>query len=274
VLFLVLFGIAPALYALFQSSQLAFNPGPLSIDNYVHIFQDFRFWPAMLNVFTFMIIWIPVMVGGTLILALLLHQRTSRFTGALRLIYFLPGAVSGSAAVMLWWFMLSPSISPFGPALNALGFETDNDMFMVGNLPVIFALMAFMTGFGQWILIMFGAMQAISQEVLEAANIDGAGPFRTAFSIKLPLIGKYVAYMVILSFAGALQVFIEPDLIYSITLAGSKWWSLNQLSYQIAFGQGDFGLSATISVILLVLSAIAAVILVFRTNFFQTEVED
>jgi multiple sugar transport system permease protein len=249
-------------------------PGQWSFNNYVTVFADFRFLPAVVNVLTFMISWIPVMVFGTLLLDLLLHERASRATGALRLVYFLPGAVTGSAAVMLWYFMLSPELSPFAPALEAFGWETNNDMFSEGNLPWIFALVAFITGVGQWILIMFGSLQSIPTEVLEAARIDGAGPLRTALSVKLPLVGKYVAYMVILSFAGALQIFVEPSLFYSITKAGSSWWSLNQLGYSFAFAQGDFGMSATVAVVLLVISILAAMILVFRTNFFQTEVDD
>ena len=272
--FLVVFGLGPAVYAIYESLQQSLNPGVLTLANYGSVFADFRFLPAVLNVLLFMIIWIPVMVVGTLVLALMLHHRTSRASGPLRLIYFLPGAVTGSAAVMLWYFMLNPQMSPFAPALKALGLNTTNDVFTPAHLAPIFALVAFITGVGQWILIMFGALQSVSQEVLEAARIDGAGAIRTAVSIKLPLIGKYVSYMVILSFAGALQVFVEPSLFYSITQAGSNWWSLNQLSYSFAFQQGDFGMSATVSVILLVLSAVAAVILVFRTNFFQTEVDD
>ncbi len=274
VFFLVAFGIIPTVYAIAESFHPATNPGQWSLSNYASVFTDFRFLPAVLNVLTFMVIWIPIMVFGTLLLALLLHQRASRTTGALRLIYFLPGAVTGSAAVMLWYFMLSPELSPFASILKAFGWNTDNDMFTTAHLAPIFALVAFITGVGQWILIMFGALQSISQDVLEAARIDGAGPFRTALSIKLPLIGKYVAYMVILSFAGALQVFVEPSLFYSITSAGSNWWSLNQLGYSFAFQQGSFGASATVSVVLLILSAVAAIILVFRTNFFQTEVEE
>ena len=272
--FLIAFGMLPAVYAIYESFQQSLHPGVLTVANYGAVFSDFRFLPAALNVLTFMLIWIPVMVVGTLVLALLLHERISRASGPLRLVYFLPGAVTGSAAVMLWYFMLNPLMSPFGPALKALGFASTDDVFTPGHLAPIFALVAFITGVGQWVLIMFGAFQSISQEVLEAARIDGAGPIRTALSIKLPLIGKYVSYMVILSFAGALQVFVEPSLFYSITHAGSNWWSLNQLSYSFAFQQGDFGMSATVSVVLLVLSAVAALVLVFRTNFFQTEVDD
>ena len=273
VVFLLAFGIVPAVWAIVQSLRPVMAPGQISLANYFTVFQDFRFLPAAINVLTFMAIWIPVMVLGTLILALLLHHRVSRSGGPLRLVYFLPGAVTGSAAVMLWYFMLSPELSPWAPALHAMGFEHNNQVFTTSNLAVIFAIVAFATGVGQWIVIMYGALQSVSQDVLEAARIDGAGAFRTAISIKLPLIGKYVAYMVILSFAAALQVFVEPQLFYAITQAGSSWWSLNQLGYTFAFQQGDFGMSAAVSVVLLVFAMVAAVILIFRTNFFQTEVD-
>jgi multiple sugar transport system permease protein len=249
------------------------QPNQLSLGNYRAVFHDFRFWPAVTDVLTFMAIWIPVMVIGTLLLALLLHERVGRLSGVMRLIYFLPGAVTGSAAVMLWYFMLSPELSPFAPALRALGLGNDNQMFTSAHLAPIFALVAFVTGVGQWIVIMFGALQAIPVDVLEAVRIDGAGPIRAALLIKLPMISKYVAYMVILSFAFALQIFVEPSLFFSITKAGSQWWSLNQLGYAFAFGQGNFGEAATVSLVLLVASMIAALILVFRTGFFQTEVD-
>jgi len=273
VLLLAAFGVIPTGYAIYESLHTIKTPSKLGFGNYSEVFHDFRFWPAVTEVATFMVIWIPVMVVGTLVLALLLHEKIGRLTGFLRLIYFLPGAVTGSAAVMLWYFMLSPELSPFASALHRLGLNTNNDMFTAGHLAPIFALVAFVTGVGQWIVIMFGALQAIPIDVLEAARIDGAGEVRTALLIKLPMIGKYIAYMIILSFAFALQIFVEPQLFFSITRAGSSWWSLNQLGYTFAFQQGDFSQAATVSVVLLVASTIAALALVFGTNFFQTEVD-
>lgn len=273
VVLLVAFGLIPAGFAAYESLHTAAAPAKVSTGNYALIFHDFRFWPAIGNVVTFMVIWIPVMVLGTLLLALLLHERAGRLSGLMRLIYFLPGAVTGSAAVMLWYFMLSPELSPFAPALHRLGMLTNNDMFTAGHLALIFALVAFFTGVGQWIVIMFGALQAIPVDVMEAAHIDGAGAIRTGLSIKLPMVAKYIAYMIILSFAFALQIFVEPQLFFSITHAGSSWWSLNQLGYSFAFQQGDFGQAAAVSVVLLIASAIAALILVFGTSFFDTEVD-
>lgn len=274
VLLLVAFGLIPAFYAIYESLHTPTAPDSLSLGNWQVIFDDFRFWPAVINVAIFMAIWIPLMVVGVLVLALLLHEKVSRFSSVMRLIYFLPGAVTGSAAVLLWYFMLSPQLSPFAPALRAMGIESNNEMFTTGHLPWIFALVAFMTGVGNWVVIMFGALQSVPHDVLEAARIDGAGQVRIGLLIKLPLISKYVAYMVILSFAFALQIFVEPQLFYTITKAGSTSWSLNQLGYVFAFQQGDFGQAATVSVILLILSGAAALWLVFRTSFFQTEVDE
>jgi multiple sugar transport system permease protein len=148
--------------------------------------------------------------------------------------------------------------------------NSEVDVFSPDKLPWIFALVAFITGCGQWIVVMYGALQAIPVEIMEAASIDGAGPIRTALQIKLPLIGKYVVFMFILAFAAALQIFVEPQLFYAITKTGSSWWSLNQLGYSFAFQLGDFAGAATISVLLLVFSTVAGLFLVYRTNFFDT----
>jgi multiple sugar transport system permease protein len=266
---LVAFGLMPAVYAIEQSVRNV-DTGALSLENYTRVLTDFRFLPAVQHVAVFMVIWVPVMIGGTLLLALLLHQRVGRLSGVLRLVYFLPGAVTGSAAVLLWYCMLAPNLSPFAPALRALGMHSEVDVFTPGHLPWIFALVAFITGTGQWIVVMYGALQAIPTEIMEAAAIDGAGPIRTALQIKLPLIGKYVVFMFILAFAAALQIFIEPQLFYAITKSGSSWWSLNQLGYSFAFQLGDFAGAATISVLLLVFSTVAGLFLVYRTNFFDT----
>lgn len=271
---LLAFGLIPALFAIGESFvDLPGGVRGFGLENYIAVFNDFRFWPAVGNVLLFLVLWIPTMVIGALGFALLLHERVSRASTAFRLVYFLPGAVTGSAAVLLWYFMLDPNLSPFAPMLHAFGWETSNDVFTNSHLAFIFALIAFMTGVGSWIVIMFGALQSIDNEVLEAARVDGAGPFRTALSIKLPLINKYIVYMLILSFAAALQIFVEPALFYSITGAGSDWWSLNQLGYSFAFKQGEFGQAATVSVILLLLSALAALGFVLRSRFFDTEVD-
>jgi multiple sugar transport system permease protein len=275
VVLLLAFGVGPTGYAIYESlvDERGTHRG-LSLVNYQRTFEDFRFWPAAQNVGMFLLIWLPVMVIGVVFFALLLHGRLDRFSGMMRLLYFLPCAVTGAASVVLWYFMLQPHVSPFGPELRAMGITSGSQLFQTQNLAVIFAVIAFSTGAGQWIVIMFGALQNVSTDVMEAARVDGCGPVRLALAIKLPLVSKYVLYMVILCFASGVQIFVEPQLILAATrTAGSPWWSLNQLSYAFAFSSGDFGSAAAVSVILLGVCTLGAFALIFRTDFFRTEVD-
>lgn len=269
---LFLFGLGPAIYSMVIALIGIRGTTPFA-SSFAKVFADFRFLPALVNVGIYLIIWLPIMVVGVLIFALMLHQRRGRFSGAMRLIYFLPGAVTGSASVLLWYCMLDPSLSPFGAALKAIGLDSSPKVFQNSNLTIIFALLAFMTGVGQWIIILYGSMQNISGEILEAAAIDGSGPLRTAIAVKLPLVSKYVLYMLVLSLANGVQLFVEPQLIYSITQSvGSPNWSVNQFGYLLAFQDGNFAAAAVVALILLVICVVAGLFMVFRTDFFSTEV--
>ena len=79
-------------------------------------------------------------------------------------------------------------------------------------------MIAFWTGAGGWIVVMYGALNTIPTELEEAARIDGAGPITIALRLKLPLIRKWVAYMAILSFATGTQLFVEPQLVNQASL--------------------------------------------------------
>lgn len=262
---LVVFGIGPVLYALYESLS---DPRA-----YVNAVADFRFLPALGNVSLFMALYLPVMVLGVLLLALSVQEQRPLYGTALRLVYMLPGAVTGSASVLLWYVMLQPALSPFAPLLHGLGMRTGNDVLKPSYLVVIFALMAFATGFGQWVVIMYGALQGVPREVLEAARVDGSSWWQTALRIKLPLISKYVVYMVILAFTAGLQIFIEPQLLYGVAFTGSKSWSLNQLGLLFAFDNGDFAAAAALCLMLLAVCTVAACFLVFKAKFFETEVD-
>ena len=110
--------------------------------------------------------------------------------------------------------MLDPSVSPGSFLLHdVLGADIFVQSIAPGNLPFVFAMIAFWTGAGGWIVVMYGALNTIPHDLEEAARIDGAGPFTIALRLKLPLIRKWIAYMVILSFATGTQLFVEPQLV-------------------------------------------------------------
>jgi multiple sugar transport system permease protein len=132
-------------------------------------------------------------------------------------------------------------------------------------------MMALVANAGGWIVVQFGGLQEISDEVIEAAKIDGCSNIQLATKIKLPLIKKNVVYMVVLVIAASVQIFAEPYIVNSALFVGiATDWSLNQLSYTLAFTEGDFAAASTVSVMLLIVCLIPALILIFKTKFFES----
>jgi multiple sugar transport system permease protein len=187
-------------------------------------------------------------------------------------VYYIPGALAGASSVMLWLFLLDPSVSPVAFLLRAFGLESFVQTVSLENLPVIFTVIAFWTGAGGWIVIMYGALNNISPEVIEAARVDGAGAARTAWSIQLPLMRKWISYMGIMTLAAGTQLFVEPRVLSQASKGVVPAdYSLNQLAYLYAFRQNDFGGSAAISLILLVVALGLAAFFVFRGGLFERE---
>jgi multiple sugar transport system permease protein len=155
---------------------------------------------------------------------------------------------------------------------HLLGSELFVESIAPGKLPFVFAMIAFWTGAGGWIVVMYGALNTIPDELEEAARIDGAGPLTVALRLKLPLIRKWIAYMTILAFATGTQLFVEPQLVNQASLGlVPDTWSSNQLAFQLAFRYGDFNGAAAIAVDLIAIGLIAAVLIVMRTGLFRTE---
>jgi len=187
-----------------------------------------------------------------------------------RFLYYIPGALAGASSVMLWLFVLDPTVSPVSFLLHGLGFNSFVETVQADHLPVTLAIIAFWTGAGGWIIVMYGALNNISRDVIEAARVDGAGPIRTAWFIQIPLLRKWIAYMVVLSFAGGTQLFVEPRVLSQASRGVvSQDYSLNQLAFLYAFKQSDFNGSAAISLVLLVVTLVLSVIFVFRGGLFE-----
>jgi len=270
--FLIAFGIAPTIYAL----DLAFTNvggGWVGFHNFVRTYHDYRFVPAFKHILLYTTVWLAALVVLVVGLVLLLHGRVGRTASTFRFLYYIPGALAGAASVLVWLFMLDPVVSPGSFILHhVFGATLFAQAIAPARLPYVFAMIAFWTGAGGWIVVMYGALNTIPPDLEEAARIDGAGPFTIAFRLKLPLIRKWIAYMVILSFATGTQLFVEPQLVNQASLGlVPDTWSPNQLAYQLAFRYADFNAAAAIAADLLLIGLVAAAVIVTWTGLFRTD---
>ena len=134
--FLIVFGIAPTIYAL----DLAFtnlNGSWAGFHNFVRTYDDYRFGPAFRHILLYTCIWLGLLVVFVVGLALLLHGRANRVSSVYRFLFYMPGALAGAAAVLVWLFMLDPSVSPGSFLLrDILGANIFAQSIAPGNLPV------------------------------------------------------------------------------------------------------------------------------------------
>lgn len=269
---LIMFGVVPVGYALGLSFVDTIDGTFYGLKNYEFVFADFRVNAAIWNVASFTLLWLTIMFLGIVTLSLLLDGIGGRLSKFYRAIYFLPGAVATSALVVLWLFLLDPAVSPFGAVMKLVGWENRADVMSALSMPLVFAIMAYFTASGGWIVVLGGALSGLPKEVIEAARIDGANKLQLATRVKLPMIWRSVLLMTILSLATGLQIFVEPQLM---ALAGPQFarndWSLNQMAFQYAFAMGDFGASAALSTMLVGVSITIALVIVFGTKFYRID---
>jgi multiple sugar transport system permease protein len=267
---LVVFGIIPVIMAIHEvpSPSRANRDGGWDAFNIV--VHDFRFLPALQHVGQFMLIFVPLTLVFVIGMALMLDIKTAKWKKYLRLSYIVPAAISGAVAVLVWYIILAPTLSPIKVPLHWFGIKTSDQIWQTRNLPILLAIIAFFSVAGNWILIQYGSLQSISSEVIEAARMDGCSAFQIAMRIKLPLIKKYVIYMAVLVFAGGLQLFVEPQLLNTGVYQGiAQAWSPDQLAYELAFTNGDFGGASALSLMLLIPSLLGALVVIFKTDMFD-----
>lgn len=270
-LLLVAFGLLPTLYALF----LAFTRDGafVGLDNFVRVFADYRFLPAVAHVALYIVYWLVSLTVIVVVLALVVHAVRLRWASALsRFVFYIPGAIAGASSVMLWLFVLDPTVSPVAALLNSMGYDSLVRVVSLDNLPIVFTIIAFWTGAGGWIVIQYGALNNIDPEIMEAARIDGAGAVKTAWYIQLPMMTKWISYMGIMSLAAGTQLFVEPRVLSQATRGVvPEDYSLNQLAYLYAFRQSDFSGSAAISIVLLAVALVLSSVFIFRGRLFESD---
>ena len=272
VILLGAFGVLPILYSLYLAFSDADSGAFAGLDNLISVNSDFRFIPAVQNVVFFLVIWLVPSTIILVALALLLQNRAGRTSTFMRAMFYIPGALAGTASVVLWLFMLTPSVSPFEVLFESFNLTRIFEVVSPERLPFIIALISFWTGAGGWILVLYGALTSIDPALLEAAKLDGASEWQTIRSIKLPLMRKWIGYLIILNLAAGSQVFVEPQLISAATNQGvATDWSLNQLGYTMAFNYGRFNEAAALSLELLLVSLIGSIVIIRVTGLFKVD---
>lgn len=264
VLLFLLVTIAPIGYAVWMSlfhqrssGGLGFGGGTTTefsgIRNYTRALSSGNFQDGFGHIALYCAIYIPVMILGALLIALLLDSGLARARRTFQVALFMPHAIPDLIAAIIWVYLYTPGLSPIIKWLDGAGLHWDflaagHAAFSVVNISV-----------WQWIgynmIIFYAALQAIPREVLEAATADGAGPVRTAVSVKVPMIRSAVVLTTLFTVIGSIQVFTQPQALAAKSAGMDSSWSPTMFIYNAAFAQHDYGLAAAASIVLTVVLA-------------------
>ena len=247
----ILFYLLPIGYAIVQSLYVVEREGTFGpvtevfggFTQYRQVFADGPFWGSVLRVLGFGAVQVPVMLGLALILALLLDSSLVKGRRFFRLAFFVPYAVPGVIAAIMWGFLYSPSLSPFKPVTSAVDF-LDAGLVLWSMANVVTWVYV-----GYNMLIIYSALLAIPAEVYEAARLDGAGQFRIAWSIKIPLVLPAIVLTTVFSIIGTLQLLTEPQVFRSFSSAVTSTYTPNLTVYSTS-SVPNFHLAAAFSVVL------------------------
>lgn len=233
----------------------------VGLQNYVEIAKGAAFWRGMGRVLLFGIVQVPVMIGAALALALLLDSKIVRRVGPFRLAFFLPYAVPGVVAALMWTYMYTPAFSPINQVLNTVGitipfFSPDVILWSMANMTT-------WTFTGYNMLIFMAALQAIPQELYEAARIDGANAWTIVWHIKIPLVRNATLLAVLLSIIGTVQLFNEPAVMQTVNPWMGNDYTPMMMAYNTMMGgispSGD-GPASAISILMALIAGVLAVV--------------
>ena len=192
----------------------------VGLENFRYVITSGDFWAGVGRVVIYTLIQVPIMIIAALALAIIIDSFVVKHISGFRLGYFLPYAIPGVVASIIWVYLYNGQISPLVKGLAALGINVD---FFADN--IVLASMANITTWtftGYNMLIFLAALQAIPHDLYEAARIDGANGWQIAMKIKLPNVRSAALLAMLLSIVGTIQLFNEPQIMQTADPGISK----------------------------------------------------
>lgn len=268
VILFIVFLIVPIIMAVIKSlyavsvSGLGFEDASetvfVGLNNYATALTDPEFIAGFGRVALFGIVQVPVMLGLALLLALLFDSSVTRFKRFFQLVVFLPYAVPGVIAALLWGFLYQPGVSPVVQWLHGIGIPVD--FLAPGTVLWSVANVTTWSYVGVNMVVMFSSLQSVPRELYEAARIDGAGELRTALQIKIPMIAPAILLTCLFSIIGTFQLFNEPEVMRAITSNIGSKFTPNMAVYSVTTEQGNLNLGSAMAIFLGLVTFVLSVI--------------
>lgn len=268
--------ISTFVYSLFENYMSGLNvigPSFIGLDNFKALLSSGDLLRYTENT---LIMWIMGFVPQILVSLLLAAWFTNtrlklKATGFFKTVIYMPNLIMASAFAMLFFTLFSNN-GPINMMLQDWGITTQSIHFMSSTVGArsLIALMNFLMWFGSTTILLMAGMMGIDPVLFEAAGIDGASSFQTFSKITMPLLKPILAYVMITSLIGGLQMFDLPQILTN-RLGGPNRTTMTLIMFlnNHLFNK-NYGMAGALSVVLFVITG-ALSILVFNMLTSQRE---
>jgi len=195
-------------YLSFTSYNIISDPTWIGLENYQRaFFQDNQFWAALGRTAKYALMVVPLGIACSLLAAMLLNQGF-RGTSIFRTFFFLPSITPIIASVLIWLWLLQPSIGVVNYLLSLIGVPgppwVQSTTWAVPSLVI---LSLWNTAGGSRMIVFLAGLQGVPQELYEASHIDGASAWQRFWNVTVPMISPTIFFNLVISVIGALSVF-------------------------------------------------------------------
>ncbi|SFR40476.1 multiple sugar transport system permease protein [Microbacterium azadirachtae] len=229
----------------------------VGLQQYVALFRDPRFLTSLGVTGVFVVVGIPVTMIVALALALALNSGKGRLVSFFRVGFYAPVVTSIVAVAVVWRYILQPD-GLLNTALAAIGIAGPNWLNDPAFALPSLILMAVWRNVGTLMVIFLAGLQAVPEDVTEAAIMDGASPWRRLVSVTLPLLRPTLLLGAVLISVGYLQFFEES---FVMTKGGPLDSTLSVAFYTYQqFGFGEYGLASAASYVLFLVIALVSLL--------------
>jgi len=246
---LVVFVLGPMLYAFGLSfvrwDLIRPNPRFVGLDNYVTVLSSAEFWRALWVTAIYTVGTVPPSMAIGLALGLLLNRRIPG-RGAFRAICFIPSITSLVAVAVVWAWIFHPDFGLLNAALQTVGIQGGRWLGSPRDALPALMVVAIWRHVGYDMVIFLAVLQAIPRDLLEAATVDGAGPWQRFRSVILPLLAPTTLFVLVISVIDSFQVFTTVDALTQGGPAGATTVLLYHL-YEVAFVKFEMGRASAIA---------------------------
>lgn len=187
------------------------------LQNYIHLFQDPTIWKALYNNLVYTVLTVPLPIAIALVLAVVIHSKVY-FKDYFKVVFFIPYISSIIAVAAVWSILFHPSLGPINQFLMDLGVSNPPKWLVDPKTSLIsVAIISAWAGLGYTIIIYMAGLSNISEELYEAAEIDGATGIKKFFNITVPMLRPTTFFLLITMLIGSFKVF---DIISYLTEGG------------------------------------------------------